>query len=380
MIINTNQHEKPRILLCSYPSDLSGVPIYVQKISNQLCKDYEIKILTKELGPAFQTNRLADEIKVVTENNLSKGFSLNSLLTAKRIIQKNCDEFQPEILHLNGAMFSIAGRLIRPRHRPKLLVTHHGPSFGIDIGLMQSAFLLPLEFILRFYSPAHHIIISKKDKSHLSKSLLLKEKDMSYIINFGGAADPVTLNDAESEKKDGIHLLSVAGFRPQKNHTLLFKIFNILPDHYFLTLVGPKTEGKEIKTLAKKLLHHHKLGKVTFVGESSNVNKYYQKSDIFILTSNYEGMPLSAIEAQFHGLPVIMRYTGGADEICMPESGVSIRSKRPQLYANAIEKIIEQKKVGRYTRKEISNNAKNKFSEEVFIKKMHETYKKVLSE
>lgn len=92
----------------------------------------------------------------------------------------------------------------------------------------------------------------------------------------------------------------------QKNHMLLLKIFNelcIKHSNYKLILVG---DG-ELRTEIEKKIDDYKLGdKVIMTGAVTNIHKMYQAMDIFLMTSFYEGLPVSLIEAQAAGLSIIV--------------------------------------------------------------------------
>lgn len=58
------------------------------------------------------------------------------------------------------------------------------------------------------------------------------------------------------------------------------------------------------------------------MGRRRDVGEFLRQADIFTLSSDYEGMPLSAIEALSLGLFVVMPDVGGAEEICVDGAGL----------------------------------------------------------
>ena len=62
-------------------------------------------------------------------------------------------------------------------------------------------------------------------------------------------------------------------------------------------------------------------GYVNFLGYRDNVNYYMSKSDLLIMTSNMEGIPLVILEAFSNRLPVISSKVGGVVE--MIDNGVN---------------------------------------------------------
>ena len=61
---------------------------------------------------------------------------------------------------------------------------------------------------------------------------------------------------------------------------------------------------------------------VTFLGMTERVPLYLKASDMFLLTSRWEALPLSIVEAFHAGLPVIATDCGGVSELVDEEVGV----------------------------------------------------------
>jgi glycosyltransferase involved in cell wall biosynthesis len=120
--------------------------------------------------------------------------------------------------------------------------------------------------------------------------------------------------------RDALVFTCVAGLRPQKNHRLLLQAFAQaapqLPDALLL-LVGPPDRldpayAESLKSLAQEL----GLGqRVRFLGSRADVPDILRASDVFVLSSDYEGNPLSVLEAMAAGLPVISTAVGGVPEL-----------------------------------------------------------------
>lgn len=97
----------------------------------------------------------------------------------------------------------------------------------------------------------------------------------------------------------------VGRFNFSKNHNFLIDIFyeiQRINENSVLLLVGIGDLEQSIKEkVDKKGLSK----KVMFLGKRSDVNDLMQAMDIFIFPSNYEGLPVTLVEAQAAGLPVL---------------------------------------------------------------------------
>jgi len=100
-------------------------------------------------------------------------------------------------------------------------------------------------------------------------------------------------------------ILSIARFDPQKDHHTLIKAFKIVqkknPDTK-LWLVGQGPLMNNIRNLANKL---KVINKIKFFGWVQNPTNILCIADIFVLSSNWEGFPLTILEAMSKGIPVI---------------------------------------------------------------------------
>ena len=104
-------------------------------------------------------------------------------------------------------------------------------------------------------------------------------------------------------KDDEFLVGNVARFETPKNHAFLVNIFSELIEkkpNAKLLLVGTGSLEKQLRgQIEEKGIMEH----VIFAGSRTDVYKYYQAMDAFVLPSHYEGLPLVMIEAQTAGLP-----------------------------------------------------------------------------
>lgn len=105
--------------------------------------------------------------------------------------------------------------------------------------------------------------------------------------------------------KDSLVVGHVGRFCYPKNHTFLIDIFDRLcrQKQAHLLLVG---DGELRPQIEKKVKSLHLEDKVIFTGLRSDVADLMQAMDLFLFPSNYEGLPVTMIEAQAAGLPCII--------------------------------------------------------------------------
>lgn len=117
-------------------------------------------------------------------------------------------------------------------------------------------------------------------------------------------------------RKEDNNIVSVGRLVKQKNQKLLIKAFDLIKDKTNLNvkIFGDGDEKKELQQLVQDLALEDR---VFFMGNVHDIKDSIKNSKIYIMTSEYEGMPNSLIEAMTLGIPVISTNFkgGGAKEL-----------------------------------------------------------------
>lgn len=127
-------------------------------------------------------------------------------------------------------------------------------------------------------------------------------------------------------KKEGFEegevlIVSVARLSPQKDPATLLQAFSLAAcedTRLRLLLVG---DGPLRSRLEEMAGHLDLADRVRFLGIRTDVPEILAASDVFVLSSHYEGNPLSVMEAMAAGKPVVATAVGGVPELV--EDGVS---------------------------------------------------------
>ena len=130
----------------------------------------------------------------------------------------------------------------------------------------------------------------------------------------------------------------VGNFIEQKNHVFVIDIFSDLlkkNPNYILLLIS---DGDLMEQIKEKVKNLGISDSVIFLGKTSEVHKYLQAMDIFILPSLYEGLPVVLIEAQSAGLPCLVSDKVSA-ESNLTGTMQFISIDKTDIWVNAIEKI-----------------------------------------
>lgn len=142
----------------------------------------------------------------------------------------------------------------------------------------------------------------------------------------------------------GKRILCLANLRPQKNHFLLLDVAEKLQQRHpewTFHLVG-KDFKDSYSELLKRTIVVKKLENVVFIYDSRNdVSNILKQSDIGILTSNSEGLPVALLEYGFYKLPVVVTNVGEISSIITKDNGLLVEGSDGHRFYTAICSLIE---------------------------------------
>ncbi len=232
------------------------------------------------------------------------GRNLKTLFAASVTYNKAMQEFQPDIVHLHSTFAGFIGRLL-PKNKSKIVYCAHSWSFDpcneITSPIKRFIFC-KIERILS-YRTERIINLSEHDanccslaKIELSRTKVIPNgvSDLAYITR-------ETSDVIESNK---IKILFAGRFDQQKGFDRLLQwIDEGIPEHVSLTLVGDwvvdQADAKEREIVED--------APVKWLGwlKREEVLKELAASDVLVLPSRWEGMPMIVIESLALGTPVV---------------------------------------------------------------------------
>lgn len=164
--------------------------------------------------------------------------------------------------------------------------------------------------LIRFTFPLTDILVVPSDAS---RSDLVK--------NFGVPKNKVVVNKnwvfvpaKWSIKKDN-SLLYIGRVDPQKNIGFMIDVVDKIRKFVPLVRLDIVGNGKQIESIKQEIAKKHLTKHIRLVGSQVDVGKYLKTARVFLLTSDYEGLPIAALEAMAYRLPVITTNYPGAGEL-----------------------------------------------------------------
>lgn len=123
------------------------------------------------------------------------------------------------------------------------------------------------------------------------------------------AIEKIATNKKRNEIKEKLHIpknkrivLQVSCLKKQKDPLTFIKIVEYIKnDNFYFIIAGDGSLLEEMKKYTQK----HNLHNILITGWYHNIDELYSISSICILTSLFEGMPLTLLEASVYNLPII---------------------------------------------------------------------------
>lgn len=114
---------------------------------------------------------------------------------------------------------------------------------------------------------------------------------------------------------DVIVIISVANLRPVKNHPMQLRAIRALSDKNVNALLLLAGEGSERAAVEKQASELGLKDRVRLLGGRDDIPELLAASDIFLLTSKWEGVSNSILEAMGSGIPVVSTCVGCIHEV-----------------------------------------------------------------
>lgn len=308
-------------LVIYYPSYEKGgaTKILINLIRYFLKKKIRIFLITNEFKLKHKNLKI---IKVSNKYKIFKSRLFSSLIGSFKLIKliSNLEKSETKVLSMQSNFFSsIVSFLFRFKIIVRVSEDPCGATKFADEFIF-SYFVLFSKLIT--YNIATFVIANAEKSYNCVKKLVFNKNKVKILYN----PSLRKINKIKIKKKN-YNFLTVGRLCKQKNQTLIIEAFaEFNKDHknYKLIICG---DGPDKQRLIK-LVKLKKLNtQVIFRNWSSNLQKYYQKSSVFILSSLYEGMPNALIEAINFNLPSIASDVSGVKDLLISGKGGVIYNK-----------------------------------------------------
>jgi len=290
-----------------------------------------------------------------------------------------------DIVHTHSSKAGIIGRWAAALAGVKIIFhTVHGWSFNdFQPAIIKWVFIGLERFSARFTKKI--IVVSEHDKKR-GLAFAIGREEQYCLLRYGIDKSPFEVKDPLVRKELGIGaddlvVGTISCFKPQKALGNFLKLAALihatLPQTKFL-VIGDGVLRRKIE----KSISVYGLGAVFILtGWRRDIPRVLSAMDVFVLTSLWEGLPISAIEAMAAALPVVVTHTGGVGEII--EEGKTGALAPCQDMTSMLQKVLPLLR-DEGLRKQMGQNArisvKNRFNIEDMVRESELLYVRSLQE
>ncbi|MEY0174298.1 glycosyltransferase family 4 protein [Providencia rettgeri] len=357
--------------------EIGGAQTHVKDLAILFKNDgHDVTVIVGEEG-IFTKQLRENAITTIILSELQRNISIFKDLYCTIKLRKLIKSINPDIVTLHSSKAGIIGRLSLMFTSIPVVFTAHGWAFTDGIPAHKKYIFIFIEKIFSYLADKI-ITVSNKDKELAIKYRVSTPSQQVVIHN--GISD-ILLEECKQSKlaTDNIQLISVARFSKQKDHITLFHALKEMHNqNWHLTLVGKGPLLNQMINLANVL---GLTDNISFLGEREDVKDLLRISDIFVLSTNWEGLPISIIEAMSVKLPIISTDVGGVNELVSDEvNGYLIDPKNISQLAKKIDFLI----LNEEKREQFGLNSRNLFLEKFNINSMYiktkNTYEVIIKE
>jgi len=330
----------PRVLRIINRLNLGGPTYNAAYLTAHLPGEYETLLVAGIHDPEEHSSQfILDQLKITPRyiSDMRREINFSADRKAYQDISNIIRDFKPDIVHTHAAKAGFLGRLAAYRHRvPVILHTFHGHVFHGYFSTAKTKVFIGLERAMAALSTGI-IAISNKQKEELCAVYRIAAPDKILVIPLGFDLDRFCADQESLRRKfrtdfrlsdDTIAVGIIGRLVPIKNHQLFLDAWKQVcagtqkKIHAFI--IGDGEDRIRIQEYCRQsgiaFNTREQLSEnatLTFTSWILNIEYALAGLDIVALSSNNEGTPVSLIEAQAAGKPIITTDVGGISDVVL---------------------------------------------------------------
>lgn len=300
-----------KIFYCITKSEMGGAQTYLWHLL-QYAKGRGDQIIVMANGEGWLADRVRESGFEFVANSYFKN-SFNPLNSIRAILEtrKAIKRFSPDIVHCNSGAAGFFGRVASLGLRAKVIFTAHGWSFTDGTPLVRKTIARITETIMAPFTDKI-LCVSHNDARLARKYLFGADKKIEVVHNGVPIPDAV----AQVGTHDKIRLFFAGRLTRPKLPAAILAALSELPlrirNNFFLRIAGDGEQRRDLENFITKnhLQDQVKIGAIP----TEKMTDEYLASDLFLLPTEWEGFPMTIVEAMAVGLPVVASAVGGIPE------------------------------------------------------------------
>lgn len=275
-------------------------------------------------------------LQVRSLRHLVRDISLVKDVQALKEISKAISDFKPDIVHSHSSKAGVLGRVAARINGVPGVFTAHGWAFTDGVSARKK----------RFYKLVERLLARITDRiitvSNYDRELALRYRvgHPSLLVTIHNGVRDVSVVKPMRQIGENFKFIMVARFDEPKDHLLLLRALGSIRDKsWIVEFVG---DGPELENCRQLALRLDLAERVVFSGFCDDVQHRIATSQVLVLASKWEGLPLTIIEAMRGGLPVVASNVGGIPELVIDGiTGLLAERGSESAMASCLKAVIE---------------------------------------
>lgn len=397
------QEKKYKVVAILNRLDIGGTAMNTFPLMHGLQNYFDITILYGDRDSDasvisyYQINY--PQVKIVPVKFLNNSYNFISDIRAIIFIKKWLQLYKIDIVHTHGSKSGLIGRIAAQLSKTPIKIhTYHGHFFHSYFGKLKTSLFIFLERGLSKIT-TKLITLSNSQQQDICTVYKISSTSKTTIIplgiqieNFILDKEKKRMNFRERFKLNSTQLgIGIVGrLAPIKNHYLFIDAAIILlkknVDHLIFFIVGDGEKTNSVKRYLNQELKSvfgniDLINHFVFTSWYTEIEEVQNGLDIVVLTSSNEGTPLSIIEAQICGKPIVATNVGGvADTIINNETGFVVANNNAELIAEKLLDLVSNESLRIELGKKATDFASVNFSLQKQIENTKQLYQQLLEE
>jgi len=340
-----NQVQPIRIMQLIARMNVGGPAIIVAELMRGLDSErFEVILVTGHCSDdeADYLDEVATDIPVTRINSLGRSVSILADIKSFITLLKLIHNFKPDIIHTHTAKAGVLGRFagLIAYPRAKRIHTFHGHLLHGYFSRVKTNFIVLIERVMASFS-ATLIPIGNQVRNDLLEAGIGTPEQYSVIfpgLDHLPIQSKVSARDQLRLEADKIYIVFVGRLTQIKRPDRLIEIarhLKISQSKVELLIAGAGEKFTEIQEVATR-----ESLPMVFLGWRNDIGRILSASDIAILCSDNEGIPLSLIQASQAGLPIISTNVGSVNDIVIHGETGLLTETNTQRLIQAVDELI----------------------------------------
>jgi len=390
----------PKVLRIVNRFNLGGPTYNVAYLSRYLSKDFKTILVggDKEESESSSMHILNDiGVRPIIIPEMKRSIGNNDVVAyykLKEIIKR----FKPDIVHTHASKAGVLGRLAAHNCGvPAIFHTFHGHVFHSYFNKPKTEFFKIVERKMAGYS-SKIITISNIQKHEIGDIHQICNPDKIEVIPLGFDLSRFQLNQEEKRAKfrtqynladDEIAIGIIGRLTAIKNHKLFIQsiqqTLNNTTSKVRAFIIGDGEMKQELVDFCNSInigytFDASNKNPITFTSWIKNVDFAYAGLDVVALTSLNEGTPVTLIEAQAAGKPIVSTNVGGIEDVVIPnQTALLSPTDDVQALSNNFTQIVSSEHLRKQLATKGWEHVHHKFDYMRMVNDMENLYRKTLS-